>query len=85
MCSSDLKTLVNSVALPHLSWVIDTVDPELNASYRIYVPDGQVYQIGDIKVVHTDSIEYDITINAFDDTAGNQMYVYTDDGRKTGS
>lgn len=80
-----VKTLVNAIALPHLSWVIDTVDTELNAAYRIYVPDGQVYQVGDVKVVHTDTIEYDITLNAFDDASGNQMYVYSDNGQKTGS
>jgi hypothetical protein len=71
---------VNAIKLPHMSWVIDTADDELDASYRIYVPDGQVFQVGDIKVVHTDTIEYDITINAFDDAGGNQMYVWTDDG-----
>ena len=80
-----VQTLVNAIKLPHLSWVIDTADTELDAAYRIYVPDGQIYQVGDVKVVHTDTIEYDITINAFDDASGNQMYVYSDDGQNSGS
>lgn len=77
---AQIAVKVNSIKLPHLSWVIDTQDDELGASYRVYIPDGQVFQVGDIKIVHTDTIEYDITINAFDDASGNQMYVWSDDG-----
>ena len=82
---AQVEVLVNSIKLPHCSWVVDTADEELDAAYRIYVPDGQVTTVGDIKVVHTDTIEYDITITAFDDVTGNQMYVWTDDGNKSGS
>lgn len=82
---AQVEVLVNSIKLPHLTWLVDTQDEELSAKYRIYVPDGQLTTVGDIKVVHTDTIEYDITLTAYDDLSGNQMYVMTDDGKPTGS
>ena len=82
---AEIAVTVNAIKLPHMSWIIDTADEELGASYRIYIPDGQVTTVGDIKIVHTDSIEYDLTINAFDDASGNQMYPFINDGQKSGS
>lgn len=82
---AQVEILVNAIKLPHLTWLMDTADEELSAKYRTYIPDGQVQTVGDIKVVHTDTIEYDITIMAFDDASGNQMYIMTDDGQTSGS
>ena len=76
---------VNSIKLPHQSWVIDTTDEELGGFYRVYLPDGQVTTVGDIKIVHTDTIEYNLTITCYDDASGNQAYTYTDNGIKSGS
>lgn len=75
----------NSKRLPHMSWVIDTTDSELNAFYRNYIPDGKVATVGDIKIVHTDTIEYKLVIEAFEDANGNNIVTLTDDGQKTGS
>lgn len=75
----------NGIKLPHLSWVMDTADEELSASYRSYIPDGQVTTVDDVKIVHTDTIEYGITIECFEDASGNNIYTYTDDGQKSGS
>ena len=75
----------NAKKLPHMSWVIDTTDSELNAFYRNYIPDGQIISVGDVKVVHTDTIMYEVELEAFSDASGNHVYTYTDNGQTTGS
>lgn len=75
----------NSKRLPHLSWVIDTTDSELDAFYRNYIPDGKVSTVGDIKIVHTDTIEYKLTIEAFENADGDNIITFTDDGQKAAS
>jgi hypothetical protein len=75
----------NMVKLPHLSYLIDTFDDELNAKYRNYIPIGQITDVGEIKIVHTDSIEYKTTIEALPDLNGNNIYTFTDDGQVLGS
>lgn len=71
----------NPKKMPHLSWVIDTTDTELDAFYRNYIPDGQLITVGDVVVVHTDTIMYEVEIEAFADASGNHVYTYTDDGQ----
>ena len=75
----------NSKKLPHLSWVIDTTDSELSAYYRNYIPDGKVESVSDIKIVHTDTIEYKLVITAFENANGDNIITFTDDGGKTAS
>ena len=75
----------NGIKLPHLAWVMDTADEELSAKYRSCISDGQVTTTGDVKVVHTDTIEYPITIECFEDASGDNIVTYTDDGQKSGS
>lgn len=76
----------NAKRLPHLSWVIDTIDSGLGvdsahpALYRTYIPDGQITDTGDVKIVHTDTIEYKVTIEAFE-TNGNHVLSWSDDGQ----
>lgn len=80
----------NAKRLPHLSWVIDTIDSSLGADedhpaiYRTYIPDGQITDTGDVKIVHTDTIEYQVTIEAFEND-DIHVITWTDDGRITGS
>ena len=74
----------NPIKLPKLTWCIDTTDSELHAFYRNYVPLGQVTTVSDVTIVHTDTIAYELEIEAFPDTSGNHVYLLTDDG-KTGS
>lgn len=77
----------NSKRLPHLSWVIDTIDTSLGdgdtvtAKYRSYIPDGQITEIDDVKIVHSDTIEYKVTIECFQDENGEFMYSWSDNGR----
>lgn len=75
----------NSKRLPHMSWVIDTTDSEMDAFYRNYIPDGKVTSVGDIKIVHTDTIEYKLVIECFEDANGDNIVTFTDDGQKSGS
>lgn len=73
----------NSKRLPHLAWVIDTTDSELNAFYRNYIADGKVTTVSDIKIAHTDTIEYKLMIEAFESADGDNIVTFTDDGQKT--
>jgi len=80
----------NRKRLPHQVWVIDTIDSSLGADedhpalWRSYIPDGQIVDTGDVKVVHSDTIEYKVTIEAFE-TEGNHVITWTDDGQISGS
>jgi len=71
----------NSKRLPHLAWVIDTTDSELNAFYRNYIADGKVTTVSDIKIAHTDTIEYKLMIEAFENADGDNIVTFTDDGQ----
>lgn len=77
----------NSRKLPHQSWIIDTWDDELGAKYRNYVADGQITMLAEIKVVHTDIIEYKVTLECFesDGTGMDNIQTFTDDGQVLGS
>jgi hypothetical protein len=80
----------NAKRLPHQVWVVDTIDSSLGADedhpalWRSYIPDGQIVDTGDVKVVHSDTIEYKVTIEAFE-TEGNHVITWTDDGQTSGS
>lgn len=75
----------NAKKLPHMSWIIDTTDSELGALYRNVIPDGQITEVSDVTIVHSDTISYEITVKCFKDASGNYVYTYTDDGQATGS
>lgn len=75
---TQVKVRKNKTTLPHASWIIDTIDGE--ASYRSYIPDGQIVTVGDITVVHTDTIAYTVTIEAFENSTGDNIITFTDDG-----
>lgn len=78
----------NSRRIPHLSWVIDTIDSSLGvdedhpARFREYIPDGQIVDTTDVKIVHTDTIEYGVSIEAFE-SDGNNVIAWSDDGQIT--
>jgi hypothetical protein len=71
----------NPRKLPKLTWVIDTTDSELDAFYRNFIPVGQIITVSDVVIVHTDTIEYEVELEAFADDTGNHVYTYTDDGQ----
>jgi len=80
----------NRKRLPHQVWVIDTIDSSLGADedhpalWRSYIPDGQIVDTGDVKIVHSDTIEYKVTIEAFE-TNDNHVITWSDDGQVSGS
>lgn len=76
-----IKVNKNAKKLPHQSWVIDTWDDETNAKYRNYIADGKIVTVGEVKIVSTDTIEYRVTVDAYESSAGNDNIVtFTDDG-----
>lgn len=79
----------NSTRLPHQSWMIDTYDSDTTARYRNWVPDGQIWDIADIKVVTTDIIAYKVTLQCFEtllpDGKLSAIRTFTDDGILVGS
>lgn len=85
-----IVTRKNARRLPHLSWVVDTIDSSLGsdedhpARYREYIPDGQIVDTGDVNIVHTDTIEYRVTIEAFEHE-NNHVISWSDDGQLDGS
>lgn len=74
----------NDSRRPDQSWLIDTYDSETKARYRNWVPDGLVFDIGDIKVATTDIISYKITLQCFQTLLGDgtkaAIRTWTDDG-----
>lgn len=81
---AQVKVMKNGRKLPHQSWCIDTTDDETGGLYRNYVGDGQITTVADIKVVHSDVIEYRITIECFETVAGfDNIITFTDDNQKT--
>ncbi|WP_234817782.1 hypothetical protein [Mycolicibacterium sphagni] len=89
---TQIEVRKNSKRTPHLQWVIDTIDSELGARHRTWIPEGEIIDTGDVKIVHTDTIEYKVTIEAFeselargDDGFKDNARTWTDDGKTTGS
>lgn len=70
---------VNSATLPHKSYVFEVKDGD--AKIRIYVPDGQITEVGDITYSDSEVIGYEVTVEAFADELGNKAYKFLDDGK----
>ena len=70
---------VNASTLPHKSYVFEVKDGD--AKIRIYVPDGQITEVGDITYSDSEVIGYQVTVEAFADELGNKAYKYLDDGK----
>lgn len=69
---------VNSSTLPHKSYVFEVKDGD--AKIRIYVPDGQITEVGDITYSDSEVIGYQVTVEAFADELGNKAYKFLDNG-----
>lgn len=54
--------------LPRCVWVADTLDNE-NRLKRLLITEGQITTVGDHSLVHTDTVEYPITIEVFEKNA----------------
>jgi len=73
---------VNAATLPHKSYVFEIKDGD--AKVRIYVPDGQITEVGDITYSDSEVIGYQVTVEAFADELGNKAYKFLDDGKFSG-
>jgi hypothetical protein len=74
----EFKVLVKSDVLPRKSWVFEIRDDP--AKIRIYVPLGQVTEIGEVTYTESDLTGYEITIDCFPDSSGNSFTKYINDG-----
>ena len=72
------KVKVNSSTLPKKSWVFEVRDDP--AKVRIYVPIGQVVEIGEVSYTESDLTGYEITIEAFPDANGDSFLKYVNNG-----
>lgn len=74
---------LNSVEPTPLSWVINIADStlvDLPRKVRIVVPQGQITERGDISYSRNAAIMYPVTLEAYPDSSGNSIYVYSTDG-----
>ena len=69
---------VNAATLPHKSYVFEVKDGD--AKIRIYVPDGQITEVGEITYSDSEVIGYQVTVEAFSDELGNKAYKFLDNG-----
>lgn len=64
----------NKRRLPRSVFVSDHITDQ--GLLRQVIPVGQVTEVGDITLVHTDILMYQLTITAYPDAEGNYMYEY---------
>ena len=72
------EVAINSATLPHQSYVFEVKDGD--AKIRIYVPDGQITEVGEITYSDSEVIGYQVTVEAFADELGNKAYKFLDNG-----
>jgi hypothetical protein len=70
---------VNGASLPHRSYVFEVKDGD--AKIRIYIPDGQISEVGDITYSDSEVIGYQVTVECFGDEDGVKAYKFLDDGK----
>lgn len=71
--------LINGDALPQKSYVFEVKDGD--SRIRIYVPKGQVTEVGDVTYNDGDVIGYQVTVEAFKDATLNANAIkFVDDG-----
>lgn len=75
-----LRTVkINADTLPHKSFLFDMRDGD--SRIRIHVPDGQVTEVGEVTYSDSELIGYQVTVEAFRDSALNANALkYLDDG-----
>lgn len=72
------KVKVNAALLPQKSWTFEVRDDP--AKVRIYVPKGQVTEIGEVQYTESELTGYEITIDCFPDANGDSFLKYVNDG-----
>jgi hypothetical protein len=72
------EVAVNAATLPHKSYVFEVKDGD--AKIRIYVPDGQITEVGEITYSDSEVVGYQVTVEAFADASGNKAIKFLDNG-----
>lgn len=75
------EVAVNSSTLPHKSYVFEVKDGD--AKIRIYIPDGQITEVGDVTYSDGEVVGYEVTVECFADELSNKAYKFLDDGKFT--
>lgn len=66
----------NARVLERRSFVFEMLDGDNKV--RVFVPNGQITDVGDVKYDHKAAIVLDVTVEAFPDEDGNNAYIWTD-------
>lgn len=74
VAGGNTTVLYNKKRLPRSVFVSDHITDQ--GLLRQVIPVGQVTEVGDITLVHTDILMYQLTITAYPDANGNYMYEY---------
>lgn len=74
-----LKIAIGSDVPPVKSFCFNMKDGD--ARVRVYVPRGQVTEMGDVQFVPSAAHMIPITIDTYDDGTGHSIYVFYDDGK----
>ena len=74
-----MKVSLGSDLPEPVAWVFNMKDGDRRM--RIYIPNGQLTEIGDTNFVHNDAVQWEFTIKALDDGTGKCIYIFTDDGQ----
>ncbi|SPT53800.1 Uncharacterised protein [Actinomyces bovis] len=77
-----LTAVLGAKEQPRKSWAFKIKDGERRV--LIYVPDGQVTEIGEVSFTKQDAVTWPVTLAAYPDSKGNSIYIFTDDGVVTG-
>lgn len=70
---------INSAQLAHSAYIFEIKDGADRV--RVAVPDGQITEVGDVTFNDEGVISYEVTVEAFEDAAGNNAYIYHSDGK----
>ncbi len=73
------KTAIKGELAPAKSFVFNMKDGD--AAMRIYIPNGQVTERGDMTFSASEAVKLDATITAYPDADGTSIYVFSDDGQ----
>lgn len=83
-----LKVVDNAEDLPHRSMNF-TIKGQSSRKIRVFAPDAQVTNVGDVVFVRSDIIKYEVEIECFTDPDANKLYAYIsphpDDAASSGS
>lgn len=75
------KASLGKNALPVRSWYFKVKDG--NRRIVIFVPHGQIVGRGEITLLANDAVRLPVTLATYPDAAGQNIYIYTDDGVTT--